>query len=378
MSFSMKKIAQFDAYPKTSEDFRIRTVGGAAVSIAAMIIISLLIISEFALYLSPGVRNELEVDKSLGQKLKINFDIEMHKLPCAALSLDVMDVSGSHELDVAHNIFKERLTADGKKLKKGSPKQQKKLGKPNVTIAETRPGCATCYGAEPTADACCDTCQSVRDAYRKKGWSLRDLESIAQCVRDGVVDELDDQKGEGCRVYGYVHVSKVAGNFHVAPGKSFENSRVHVHDLATHGGESFDLTHTINELSFGEKYPGLINPLDGAHKKTKNVDMKGYGMMYQYFVKVVPTVYTYSDGNSVETNQFAVTEHERFLDPHATSGLPGVFFMYEISPIKVTFSEAVHSFASFLTSICAIVGGVFTVSGMVDSLIYKMNNRKKN
>ena len=38
--------------------------------------------------------------------------------------------------------------------------------------------------------------------------------------------------------------------------------------------------------------------------------------------------------------------------------------------VQVRFSETKSSFAHFLTSVCAIVGGVFTVSGIVDSTLY--------
>jgi len=44
--------------------------------------------------------------------------------------------------------------------------------------------------------------------------------------------------------------------------------------------------------------------------------------------------------------------------------------MYELSPIMVKFTESKKSFAHFLTGVCAIIGGVFTVAGLVDSLIY--------
>jgi len=50
--------------------------------------------------------------------------------------------------------------------------------------------------------------------------------------------------------------------------------------------------------------------------------------------------------------------------------LPGVFFFYDLSPIKVTFTEEHISFLHFLTNVCAIIGGVFTVSGILDSFIY--------
>ena len=52
--------------------------------------------------------------------------------------------------------------------------------------------------------------------------------------------------------------------------------------------------------------------------------------------------------------------------------LPGVFFIYDISPIKVKFTEKQQSFTYFLTSLCAIVGGVFTVAGMLDSCLFRL------
>ena len=35
------------------------------------------------------------------------------------------------------------------------------------------------------------------------------------------------QVDEGCKTHGYLEVSKVAGNFHFAPGKSFQSHSVH-------------------------------------------------------------------------------------------------------------------------------------------------------
>lgn len=48
-----------------------------------------------------------------------------------------------------------------------------------------------------------------------------------QCVREGWKDKLNEQKNEGCLVTGHLEVNKVAGNFHFAPGKSFQQHHVH-------------------------------------------------------------------------------------------------------------------------------------------------------
>jgi hypothetical protein len=52
-------------------------------------------------------------------------------------------------------------------------------------------------------------------------------------------------------------------------------------------------------------------------------------------------------------------------------GLPGVFFMYDLSPMMVTIKETRRSFLHFLTEVCAIVGGVFSVASLVDGALYQ-------
>ena len=44
-------------------------------------------------------------------------------------------------------------------------------------------------------------------------------------------------------------------------------------------------------------------------------------------------------------------------------GMPGVFFTYELAPMMVKYSEKQKSLGHFLSNLCAIIGGVFTVSG---------------
>merc|ERR1711998_297774 len=93
--------------------------------------------------------------------------------------------------------------------------------------------------------------------------------------------------------------------------------------------------------------------------------------MFQYFVKIVPTKYEKVNSEVLNSNQYSVTYHFRGLDQAAGRGLPGVFVFYDLSPIMCTFTETRPSFATFLTSVCAIVGGVFTVAGIVDKMVYR-------
>ena len=72
---------------------------------------------------------------------------------------------------------------------------------------------------------------------------------------------------------------------------------------------------------------------------------------------------------SLLPRQFSVTEHFRSVSSREGQGLPGVFFFYELSPIMVKFTETRKSLPHFLTQLCAILGGVFTVAGMLDRLV---------
>ncbi|XP_019190442.1 PREDICTED: endoplasmic reticulum-Golgi intermediate compartment protein 3-like isoform X2 [Ipomoea nil] len=306
----MSRIRGLDAYPKINEDFYSRTLSGGVITLASSVVMLLLFFSELRLYLHAVTETQLVVDTSRGETLRINFDISFPALPCSILSVDAMDISGEQHLDVRHDIIKKRLDSHGNVIETrqdgiGAPKIEKPLQRHGGRLEHNETYCGSCYGAEVSDDDCCNSCEDVREAYRKKGWAISDPDIIDQ------------------------------------------------------------ISHKINRLTFGDYFPGIVNPLDGVQwtQQTPNG-------MYQYFIKVVPTVYTDVNGHTIQTNQFSVTEHFRGGEVGPVQAIPGVFFFYDLSPIKVTFTEQHISFLHFLTNVCAIVGGIFTVSGIIDSFVY--------
>ena len=60
---------------------------------------------------------------------------------------------------------------------------------------------------------CCNSCEDVREAYRRKGWALQDPDGIEQCKREGWAHKMEAQKNEGCKLFGYLEVNKVSDGY---------------------------------------------------------------------------------------------------------------------------------------------------------------------
>jgi len=345
----------------------------------------------------------------------------------------VMDVSGEQQTGVMAGVSKVRLSPWNEGGGVIDIKALDLHGEDQATHLDPD-YCGGCYGATapPTAKktGCCNTCDEVREAYASQSWAFGRGDNVEQCEREHYGERLDSQRKEGCRIEGGIRVNKVVGNFHIAPGRSFSNGNMHVHDLNNYfdttieGGHVF--THHIHHLRFGPQIPEELtkkmgtkslpwtnhhlNPLDDTEQITAE---PAYNFMY--FVKVVSTSYLplgwekhsdkrhldnhddvsigafghQSDG-SVETHQYSVTSHRRSLNGgddsaeghkekiHARGGIPGVFFSYDISPMKViNREERTKTLAGFLTGLCAIIGGTLTVAAAVDRGVYEGATRLK-
>lgn len=59
--------------------------------------------------MTPSVDEQLFVDTTRGEKLKINLDFVFPKIGCDFLLLDAQDVTGEQQLSITHNVYKRRL-----------------------------------------------------------------------------------------------------------------------------------------------------------------------------------------------------------------------------------------------------------------------------
>ncbi|XP_022123074.2 endoplasmic reticulum-Golgi intermediate compartment protein 3 [Pieris rapae] len=368
----LNRFKQFDAYAKTLEDFRVKTASGAFITILGGTIMILLIISELHTYMSPNISEELFVDTSRGHKIRINFDIIVPRISCNYLVLDAMDSSGEQHLQIDHNIFKRRLDLDGNPIEEAKKEEiMTSTAVPNNSSDVAQITCGSCYGAAFNDSQCCNTCEDVREAYKMRRWALPDLSTVEQCKNDESLEKVNLALKEGCQLFGNMDVNRVGGSFHIAPGKSFTINHIHVHDVQPFSSSVFNTTHVIKHLSFGSDIKNANTaPLDGVTGLAKEG-----AVMFQYYIKIVPTMYVSLDNKVLHTNQFSVTRHQKSVsNVNTESGMPGAFFSYELSPLMVKYTEKERSLGHFATNICAIVGGVFTLAAIFDSLLYHSLN----
>ena len=101
-------------------------------------------------------------------------------------------------------------------------------------------------------------------------------------------------------------------------------------------------------------------------------------MSYQYFIEVVPTEVKTFLTNQL-TYQYSVKDYQRPINHNTGShGIPGIFFKYDMSALKVIVMQERDSPINFAVKLCASIGGIHITSGLVNNIIlYLINFYKK-
>ncbi|GFS29184.1 PDI-like 5-3 [Actinidia rufa] len=194
------------------------------------------------------------------------------------------------------------------------------------------------------------------------------LESPQLALENKLGDATDDAKRPapstgGCRIEGFVRVKKVPGNLVISA-----RSGVHSFDAS-----KMNMSHIISHLSFGRKIsPSVMSDmkrvvphLGGSHDKlngrayiTHPGDANA-NVTIEHYLQVVKTEVitrrTFHENKIVE--EYEYTAHSSL-----------VHSFYPCCEVLIT--ENSKSFSHFITNVCAIIGGVFTVAGILDSILH--------
>ena len=295
-------------HSSVSKEFRVHTVQGAALSVITVLLILYLFVSEVYFNFQVTLRERVHVNATSSRGLEMEFDLTLPEVPCSKIEIDASDPTGqaqSLHLDKEHHVWKHRIRMGGRggktkvllgskmKLELGSTlkseedmveaaeedgKLKEESEESEAALSEEEETCGSCYGAGEEGE-CCNTCEDVRRAYRRKGWVLRqEHESIEQC-KGGQGEE--EGEGEGCNVHGVVALSTGGGNLHLAPGRRAASDGVTILDVLMQSFQEWNVSHTIHKIRFGSEYPGAAYQLDGEERTIQDT----YGM-YQYYFQV--------------------------------------------------------------------------------------------
>lgn len=207
----------------------------------------------------------------------------------------------------------------------------------------------------------------VRSKYEDKPYTvLREESAYSESfVETKAVGET------GCALEGFIMVKKVPGSFMIGA-----ESRSHSFD------HSFmNVSHIIHDLSFGHELTKadeyelekLLHGPDGqswhsfaraAHFASTPYVAQHNNVTFEHYMDVVLT--------TVETDDFSIDVYEYTAHSHSfqSDQRPHARFHFDPSPMQVVVTEENPSVAHFFTNLCAIIGGVFTVAGILDSIVH--------
>ncbi|VVB00766.1 unnamed protein product [Arabis nemorensis] len=383
---STTKIKSVDFYRKIPRDLTEASLSGAGLSIVAAMAMLFLFGMELSNYIAVSTTTSVIVDKSSdGDFVHIDFNISFPALSCEFASVDVSDVLGTKPswekaAEITRQVYDPET--DGRVL----------LGSVDCTEEPTLckrshiQGYPTIRIFRRGNDLKEDHGHHEHESY----YGDRDTESLLKMVEgllkpikkedhklalDGKTDNAASRIKKatvsgGCRIEGYIQAKKVPGDLTISA-----HSEVHSFDAS-----QMNMSHFVTHLTFGRVISEklwtdmklLFAYIGGSHDRLNgkwflNRGQFAANVTIEHYLQVVKT--------EVVSRRFGqehslISEYEYTAHSNVAHGYyyPVAKFHYELSPMQILISENPRSFSHFITNVCAIIGGVFTVAGILDSI----------
>lgn len=185
-----------------------------------------------------------------------------------------------------------------------------------------------------------------------------------------------DAEHPGCQLAGHLLLDRAPGNFHI-------QARSPHHDLVPH---MTNVSHQVHHLSIGEPFAERMmesSEVIPGHVRNKLKPMNGNVYVtqdlheaYHHYLKIVTTnVEGLRRGNRV-FKAYQILQNSQ-LSYYRSDVVPEAKFMYDLSPIAVSYTWESKTWYDYITSVMAIVGGTFTVVGMLESTMATVASGKR-
>ena len=198
-----------------------------------------------------------------------------------------------------------------------------------------------------------------------------------------VMRRLANEKNEehpGCLVTGSLLVNRVPGNFHI-------EARSKHHNL---NPVMSNMSHVVNHLSFGlplnKKVTKLLSRVNKDYfsiESTHSMDSKIYAnrKLHQAFHHYIKMITTYADLGGSYSGKNKILSYQMVqasqIMQYEDDDIPEARFTYDLSPMSVTISKKGKAWYEFITSMCALIGGTFTVAGLLTSFFTTIFKAKR-
>lgn len=187
-----------------------------------------------------------------------------------------------------------------------------------------------------------------------------------------------DEDHPGCQLSGHLMLDRVPGNFHI-------QARSAHHDIVPH---MTNASHEVHSLTMGD--PGAqrmiqtgrvfvpnevknkIDPMNGNVYINDNLHEA-----YHHYLKVIPTSIDGLKFGKREQVAYQIIQSSQ-LAYYEEQVVPEAKFIFDLSPVAVSYRKKSRHWYDYITSVMAIVGGTFTVIGMMESTIRVAASRKRN
>lgn len=302
----MKTIKSLDLYRKTPNIYIEQTSTGGLLTIIALAIMFSLFISEVQSFFDHTIKKSTIIDQSLdSSSVQININITLHSIPCIAISLDHQDDVSQHIMDFTKTLSKLRILKNG------------------VVFSEN---------PEKT------------------------LENLIEAIK----------YEEGCRLEGFIDVARVPGNLHI----SLHAAHDMIHLLPREYLIKLNFSHTLNELSIGNAdLSNLIEKDFNAQEIIKYQNITAYDKQgvtkHEYFFRIIPMQFI-NECNGEKTSTFTCSLNSNSDFAHAPFGV--IYFRYSFEDLTMRYTKLDKTLGSFFVSLCAILGGIFVVLGLINKL----------
>jgi thiol-disulfide isomerase/thioredoxin len=259
------------------------------------------------------------------------------------------------------------------------------------------------YRGDRTVVAFADWLQQVEDAHKTdtENSSAKNVQLAHMAAKDRLdsEDEGSDEEHEwaekvkrhkqrlhhswvdaehpGCNIAGHLLLDRVPGNFHI-------QARSPHHDLVPH---MTNVSHVVHHLSIGEpvaerliEQEKVILPED-VKRKLKPMNGNAYVTKelheaYHHYLKVITTNVDGLKFGKRDLRAYQILQSSQ-LSFYRNDIIPEAKFVFDLSPVAVSYRTTSRRWYDYFTSILAIIGGTFTVVGLLESTIHATVARKR-